>query len=177
MGLPREIVLEAPHGVIADPGRLAELRESGFLDPERAAGICDRYSRLVARLLGAPIAIVSLVEHDRQTFAGSVGLPDGLNDTPLDHSFCQWVVSGDGSLVVADALKHPLLKDNLAIPDLGVRAYVGVPIRSGRGIPLGSLCAIDGKARDWTEADVQTLRDLVIGLVAELELSGLRQNA
>src|SRR5919107_1444593 len=115
---------------LEDAGRLAALRRTGLLDtpPEEAF---DRLTRLVCRLLGVPAALVSLVEADRQFFKSAVGLPQPWllrRETSLLHSFCQHVVATGAPLVVQDADQHPVLSDNLAISDLGVVAYLGMPL-------------------------------------------------
>lgn len=63
-------------------------------------------------------------------------------------------------MTIADARAHPLLQSNLAIRDLGVVAYAGVPVYGQEGQALGSLCAIDAKPRTWSEDDIATLQDL-----------------
>jgi CheY-like chemotaxis protein len=153
---------EAPAAAIAQPDRLAALQATALLDspPEESF---DRLTRLASRLLGAGTALVSLVDKDRQFFKSQTGLAQpwaGARQTRLSHSFCQWVVSGQEALVVEDATRHPVLRSNLAIRDLGVIAYAGVPISDGDGQVLGSLCAIDGKPRSWSDDDLETLYDL-----------------
>jgi hypothetical protein len=123
----------------------------------------DVVTRLAAQVLGVPVALVSLVDDERQFFKSQVGLPQPWSDqrqTPLTHSFCQWVVSSQDELAVADARTHPVLRRNRAIADLGVIAYAGVPLSAISGRPIGSFCAIDGKPRDWDDDDLATLRDL-----------------
>ncbi|KQT60568.1 MULTISPECIES: sensor histidine kinase [unclassified Aureimonas] len=135
----------------------------------------DRVTNLVARLLRAPVALVTILDRDRQFFKGEIGLPEpwhSRRETPLTHSFCQYVVRTEAPLVVADARSHPLVCDNLAIGDLGVEAYIGHPIRRADGVVIGSLCAIDVVPRTWTEEEEELLADLA-GII-ETELS-LRQ--
>lgn len=153
---------EAPAEVLAQPARLAALYDTALLDsaPEESF---DRLTRLASRLLGVSTALVSMVDKDRQFFKSQVGLAQpwaSTRHTRLSHSFCQWVVSSNESLVVEDANKQPVLRNNLAIKDLGVVAYAGVPISARGGHVLGSFCAIESKPRAWTEKDLETLRDL-----------------
>lgn len=153
---------QAPAEILRHPLRMAALRASGLLDSPPAAGF-DRVTRLVARLLGAPTALLSLVDKDRQFFKSAIGLGEpwaSARQTPLSHSFCQWVVSGREMVSVSDAREHRLLRHNQALHDLGVVAYAGVPVQSLQGDALGSLCAIDAQPRDWTAEDAATLRDL-----------------
>jgi PAS domain S-box-containing protein len=135
------------------------LRGSGLLN---AAGNqhFDVQIKLLRKVLGVPVAVVSLLEEDRQVFAAHKGLPDEWaerGETPLTHSFCQYVVKEEDYLRVSDAREHPVLKDNLAIDDLGVIAYLGVPLRLPDGTVVGALAAIDGKPRLWTDQELELL--------------------
>ncbi|HEX8201732.1 MAG TPA: PAS domain S-box protein, partial [Isosphaeraceae bacterium] len=125
------------------------------------------------RILGVPVALVSLVEADRQFFTSSVGLPEpwaSCRQTPLSHSFCRHVVAAREPLVLADARQHPAFRDNPAIGELGVVAYLGIPLITPEGQALGSFCAIDAKPRAWTDDEVRTMRDLAASVLTEIEL-------
>jgi GAF domain-containing protein len=157
---------------VADTRRLASLRATGLLDTPRDEAF-DRLSGLAARLLDAPIALVTLVDEDRQFFKSCTGLPSPWaerRETPLSHSFCQHVVDRRRPLVLNDAREDPVLRDNLAVPEIGVVAYAGVPLTRPDGQVLGSLCAIDTKPRHWTPDQVQILSDLASSVVSEIEL-------
>ncbi len=132
----------------------------------------DHYARLVRRLLRVPVALVTLVESDRQVFCGLDGLKEPYataGQTPLSHSFCQYVVADEKPLVISDARLDARLADNLAIPDLDVIAYAGWPLLHEDGTTLGSLCAIDSRPRQWTTEDLGTLEDLAQACSAELQ--------
>lgn len=152
--------------------RIALLRATGLMEtpPEEAF---DRLTRLATRLLDVPVSTVTLVDTDRQFFVSCVGLDDPWKTqrgTPLSHSFCQYVVATEEALVVEDARGHPLVGENLAIRDLGVIAYAGMPLTTSSGVVLGSFCAIDHKPRHWSENDLDALRTLADAAVAEVEL-------
>ncbi|THH38135.1 GAF domain-containing protein [Aliishimia ponticola] len=135
--------------------------------------VFDRGVRLASRLVGAPVSLLSFVDGTRQFFKAQKGLAEPwatLRETPLSHSFCQHVVSSDAPLIVEDARKDEMLKDNLAIPDLGVVAYLGVPVRHPSGAVLGSFCAIDSQPRQWTEEDRALMTDLADGISNEIKL-------
>lgn len=152
----------APAAALEAPARMAELNDTRLLDSPLEESF-DRLTRLASELLGAPVALVSLVDKDRQFFKSQMGLAEpwaSSRETDLPHSFCQWVVSGNEPLIVEDAQAHPVLRSNLAIQDLGVIAYAGVPLRGRAGQPIGSFCAIDSKPRAWSADDVDTLEDL-----------------
>lgn len=155
-----------------DLERLKTLRSLDLLDPAAEAAF-DRLARLAARSLGVPVALVSFVSADRQVLRGAVGVPEPVasqRELPLSHSFCQHVVVTEASLVVADVREHPLVRDNLSIPDFGVVAYAGIPLRTKDGQVLGSLCAIDRRVRTWTEEEVATLTDFAAAAMSEIEL-------
>lgn len=160
---------------IADSGpdsRLHALTATGLLDssPEQAF---DRFTRLASKLLGTPVALVSLVDRDRQFFKSHIGLQDpwaSARETPLSHSFCQYVVSNQQPLVVPDARRHAVLRHNPAIDALGVIAYLGVPLTTADGHTLGSLCAIDTKPREWDQQTIDILTDLAALVMTEIEL-------
>ncbi len=133
----------------------------------------DRFTRLASKLLPAPVTLVSLVDDHRQFFKSAVGLPEpwaSARETPLTHSLCQYVVSTAQPLIVSDARLHPWLRDNLAITDLGVIAYAGVPLITSDQQVLGVFCAIDGKVREWTHDEITLLHELAAMVSTEMEL-------
>lgn len=159
--------------MVASPTDSASrLTAADLLDTEPEVAF-DRITRLAARIIGVPVSLVSILDTDRQFFKSQVGLPEiwaERRETPLSHSFCQHVVASGESLVVDDARSHPLVRDNLAIDELGVEAYLGVPIRTPDGDVIGSLCAIDHTPRQWTADDRRAIEDLVAMLGTELVL-------
>ncbi|MBT8115743.1 MAG: GAF domain-containing protein [Arenicella sp.] len=155
-------VTHAPARVIEDPERMSVLEETSLLDAEPTSEF-DRITELAAKVLGVPVALVSLVDKDRQYFLSHHGLVEPWatqRETPLSHSFCQWVVSAKEPLVVDDAREDPVLVNNLAIKNLGVIAYAGQPIKVDDEQIIGSLCAIDAHPRSWTFDELATLHDL-----------------
>ncbi|MDX1492685.1 MAG: GAF domain-containing protein, partial [Longimicrobiales bacterium] len=166
---------EAPKDVIRDPRRLETLESTELLDAESSPHL-DDLTGMVSQLLAAPVALVSLVDDDRQFFTSHLGLPEPWSEdpeTPLSHSFCQWVVSGREMLVTGDARKHPVLRTNKAIEDLGVIAYVGAPVFADNEA-LGSLCAIDSQPREWNPRELHILDNMVKIVEAELLVSGAK---
>ncbi|MDX6725604.1 MAG: hypothetical protein QOK49_409, partial [Baekduia sp.] len=162
----------APPAIVRAPERLAALRRIGLLDtpPEEAF---DRLTRLARRLLDAPVALVALVDEDRQFFKSALGLPEPWatkRETPLTHSVCQHALDSTEPLVIEDARTDPLYRDSLAIPDLGVVGYAGVPLITAAGQALGTLCVIDHRPRRWTDEQIETLRTLGASVLTEIEL-------
>jgi hypothetical protein len=147
--------------------RLAELRRTGLLDSPREETY-DRITRLAARVLEAPVALISLVDEDRQFFKSSLGVDE--RETPLSHSFCQHAIAQRTPLVVDDAREHPILKDNPAVAEMGSVAYAGVPLIDAAGQALGTLCVIDKRPRQWSSHQVELLSDLAASVVSEIAL-------
>ena len=102
------------------------------------------------------MALVSLLDADRQFFLSAQGLPEpwaGLRQTPLAYSFCRSVVETGLPMSVSDAREDPRVRGNPAIEDLGVIAYLAVPLALPDGCVIGALCGIDRRPRAWTAAE------------------------
>jgi hypothetical protein len=163
----------SPRGVlppITDPARLSAVRALGLLDtpPEESF---DELTRLASTLLEAPIALVSLVDEDRQFFKSCVGLPEPLatvRETPVEISFCQHAVAAGEPLLIRDARELPLFRESPLVA-AGQVAYAGIPLLTPEGLALGTLCVIDTRPREWTEKDVLVLRELAARLMREIE--------
>jgi diguanylate cyclase (GGDEF)-like protein/PAS domain S-box-containing protein len=154
-----------------DPRRLAALGTTRLLDSPSEEAF-DRLTRLAQRLTGAPVALVTLVDLDRQFFKSAIGVDEpwaSERGTPLSHSFCQHVVTSGKPMVVSDAREVPALADNLAIADLSAIAYAGIPLTAPNGEHLGALCAIDTEPREWSADDIAVLEDLAAIGNAEIE--------
>ena len=157
---------------VRDHARLNALHRLSLLDsaPEEAF---DRYTRLASTILSVPMSLVSFVDADRQFFKSGVGLEEPLascRQTPLSHSFCKHVVATERPLVVSDARIHEVVRDNLAIPDFNVIAYLGIPLKTSDGLVLGSFCVINTEPREWSDKDVAIMTDLAGAVSTEIEL-------
>ena len=125
--------------------RLSVLRRYGILDtpPER---FFDHVTRLAARLLKAPISLVTLVDQDRLWFKSRHGLE--IQQTRRDVAFCAYAILSDDVLVVPDASRDPRFAQNpLVTGPLGIRFYAGAPLKTADGFNLGTVCIIDKKPR------------------------------
>lgn len=148
--------------------RISKLDSYNILDtpPEH---VFDRITQLVSQLIDVPIALVSLVDKERQWFKSKQGL-DAL-ETPRDIAFCAHAILDDGIFVINDTLADPRFADNpLVTCDPKIRFYAGAPLRTHDGFKLGTLCAIDRKPRTLTEEQRQVLMDLAGVVVDEMEL-------
>lgn len=143
--------------------RLAALRRLLILDtpPEDRF---DRIAAFAAKEFGVPMALVSLVDRDRQWFKSNFGLE--ARETPRDISFCGHAVALSAPLVVPDALEDPRFADNpLVTGHPYVRFYAGAGLRLPYGEVVGTLCVMDRRPRPFDQLDVAVLcgvRDLVV---------------
>lgn len=165
--------------IVRDPKRLAAVRRLVPLYRPPSTTF-DRLTRLAAELLDAPVALLTLVEPDRQFFVSSYGLPDEVaeaRETPIEYSICQHVVAGGVPLIVRDASRDLRLVDNLAVSEFGVAAYAGIPLMSPDHFAVGALCVADMVPRDWTDDKLAILADLAAIATDELRLSTLDRQA
>ena len=151
---------------------LIDLQYLALLDTP-AEQAFDRLTRLAAKILHAPAALLSLVDGDRSFFKSSIGLPEpwtSQREMPLPDSFCQNVVAANAPLVINDARSDGLVSDKRAIGNLKIVAYLGIPLVTCAGHAFGAFAVIDTVPRDWTEDDVTTLGDLAASAMSEIEL-------
>ncbi|MDZ5455478.1 histidine kinase dimerization/phosphoacceptor domain -containing protein [Azohydromonas lata] len=172
---------QAPGSALDDPQRLQALRRTGLMDsaPEHSF---DRFTRLAAQSLQVPVSLICLVDAERQFFKSQCGLGEPLasaRQTPLSHSLCQHVVTSGQALEVSDARTDPLLRDSGAVKDLGVVAYLGVPLATPDGQVLGSFCAMDHRPRRWSTQDRATLeriaQSVLAGIAVRMQLHELER--
>ncbi len=131
--------------------------------------VFDRITRLAASVLNVPIALVSLVDKDRQWFKSRVGL--AASETPRSIAFCSHAILQDQPLVVEDTLEDERFHDNPLVTSApNIRFYAGVSLRSLNGLPLGTLCAIDSKPKTLTQRELAILLDLAGLVTREIRL-------
>lgn len=138
--------------------RLQVLRDLGILDTH-AEERFDRITRLAQQLFQVPIALISLVDSDRQWFKSRQGLD--VSETPRDVSFCGHAILGSDVFCVPDATLDARFADNpLVVGAPNVRFYAGAPLQVEDGLRMGTLCLIDHDARELSQAQIELLRDL-----------------
>jgi len=162
------VSVKAPGKPANEEARLDALRSYEVLDTP-AEPAFDALTTLAAHIANVPIALVSLVDDERQWFKSRYGLE--APETPREVSFCGHVVTNDTALTVPDALEDARFRDNpLVTGEPRVRFYSGVPLRTDEGFVLGTLCAIDHRARELTSQQRAMLDLLARQVVDQLEL-------
>ncbi|MHA6718580.1 GAF domain-containing protein [Sphingomonas sp. RS6] len=156
--------------------RVAELKGYGVLDTPNEAEF-DAIVREAAAALGVPIALISLIDENRQWFKARVGLEP--QETPRSISFCTHAIHGGDVFVVNDASADPRFAENpLVTGDPNIRFYAGAPLRTPTGRRIGTLCVIDRLARGrMTDEDKARLAQLAEKTMEALERRRQRLNA
>jgi diguanylate cyclase (GGDEF)-like protein len=146
--------------------RLASLKSLNVLDTP-AEERFDRVTRMARRMFRVPIALVSIVDENRQWFKSAQGL--NACETPRNVSFCGHAILGDDIFLIPDALADRRFADNPLVTGAPyVRFYAGCPLRAPDGAKVGTLCIIDHVARDFDQDDALALRDLAAMIEDEL---------
>jgi serine phosphatase RsbU (regulator of sigma subunit)/PAS domain-containing protein len=156
----------------ADRPRVRAARRLRLRDVSAAL---DRLAELAARLLGAPIAQISLLDDVEVVVAGA-GLPPGVvgGEAPLDATACAVPAAERGPVVVPDVRDEPRAADLPQVRAGVIGAYLGAPMLDSEGHAVGVLCVAAPRPRPWSDTDVATLRQLAAAAVTELELAALR---
>jgi GAF domain-containing protein len=160
---------------------MISLEEIGLLDGPYERNF-NHITALATQSLNTDVSLISIVDFDgdRQFFKSHQGLGEPWKtsrQTPLSHSFCKHVVLSNRSLVVSYATEHPMVRSNPAITDLGVMAYLGVPVKTPDGNPVGAICVIDNEPRTWGLRDIQTLECLAEVTNDAIEVSVAQSNS
>ena len=152
--------------------RLATLARYRVLDTECEESF-DRIARIASVSLQCPIALVSLVDKNRQWFKARVGLD--VSQTPRDISFCTHAIATDEIFSVEDATKDERFSKNPLVNGApNIKFYAGAPLITPEGHRLGTLCVIDRSAHKLSLAQSQLLTDLAVIVMETLELRRLR---
>jgi PAS domain S-box-containing protein len=151
-----------------DDRRLAALERYRVLDTPRESGF-DDLALLASEICGTPIAVVNLIGSGRQWFKAEVGL--GVDETPLDTSFCATAILEEDFLIVPDATKDPRFACNpLVTGEPGLRFYAGALLKTPEDVAIGTLCVLDYEPRMLSETQQRALRRLAGQIMAQLEL-------
>jgi GAF domain-containing protein len=129
----------------------------------------DELTSLAAYICEAPVALITLVDEDRQWFKSKVGI--SLKETSRDISMCAHAILQKNLLIVPDATQDKRFKDNpFVVSEPKIRFYAGAPLISPAGQALGTLCVIDKVPRELTGDQKEALRILARHVMAQLEL-------
>jgi signal transduction histidine kinase len=154
-----------------DPLRLQVLHNTGLMDTANELAF-DRLTQLAARILNVPLTIVSLVSNKKQFFKAAYGLPSPFNETrvlPIDFSICRYTMAGD-SIISSNAILDPFLSCHPSTAPWGIGALIVLPLVTNEGYVLGTFCAIDPNPREWTELELEVMRELTASVMAEINL-------
>lgn len=149
-----------------EAARLRALRELNLLDTPPSESF-NRITRMASQLFNAPIAAVSLSDHDRQWFKSRVGCP--LPQLPREQAPCAEVTRASELLVVPDLDSDPRFACSPS-RQMGARFYAGAPLITADGYCLGAMCVLDTKPREVTTEEIKLLEDLAAMVMAQIEL-------
>ena len=142
----------------------------------------DRIARIAASLTQAPLAMVNFMTDERQMFRGMYVPKDGgggeiafdlsklAREAPADYGFCPHVVAQGSQLALDDVFDYPRFKGNPLVNDIGVRAYLGTPLRDHTGMILGTVCVADTEPRKWGRERMESMQQLTETLQTEFQL-------
>ncbi len=150
--------------------RLAALAELHLLDTE-AEPVFDRITAKLARVFEMPIALISLIDRDRQFFKSQTGLPEALaktRQTARNISVCGHVVAKNQVMVIEDLSRDRRFANNPLLKEHGIRFYAGVPLVAPNGQPIGSLCLMDLKPRQLTAREKRLLQEYANEVMEEI---------
>lgn len=148
--------------------RLARLYQYEILDTPREADF-DEIVELASQICETPISVVNIIDAERQWFKAEVGL--GVRETPLETSLCSHAILQEDYMEIPDTLADDRTCDNpLCLDDQGLRFYAGFLLKSGDGLPLGTLCVLDTKPKTLSEDQRKALRILARQVMHQLDL-------
>ncbi|MEW2497225.1 GAF domain-containing protein [Streptomyces nodosus] len=159
------------------------------LNTVEAEATFDRVARLAAGFTQSPLAMVNFIDDERQMFRGmyvptaspedrvhpegggvAFDLSELSREAPGDHGFCPHVVAQGSQLALDDVFDYPRFKGNPLVNDLGVRSYLGTPLRDHTGMILGTVCVADFKPRTWDRGLREGMQELTATLLSEFRL-------
>lgn len=160
-----------------DEARLAAVRKSGLLDSPAEASF-DALTALAARLIKVPASFISIVDRERDFYKSQWGFAAPLSQERelAGRTFCHYTLDSSEALVIDDTHSNPVWSAVPTVESLGVRAYVGVPLRVG-GINIGSFCVIDTEPRVWLDEELETIQQLALSAARELTLRAALETA
>lgn len=148
--------------------RVAALREYEIMDTPPETSF-DDLTLLTSFICGTPMALVTLLDWERQWFKSKVGLE--REQTPIEHAFCAHAIKQESIFLVPDATKDSRFQHNPFVTgDPHIRFYAGAPLITPEGVPLGTLCAIDRQPREFSPEQQAALSALARQVMQAMEL-------
>jgi len=162
------------------PQRVARLRSLGLGDqPEPEF---DQFAAELARVTGAPYAMVNFIDENRQFFAGLYTPSAGLTgpgaaraaaaepgrEMARDHGYCPHVVVRRKALVLEDVCDYPRFAGNPVVDEIGIRSYLGAPLIDRTGTALGTICVVDVEPRPWGRPGLETIKSMAAELIERI---------
>jgi signal transduction histidine kinase/ActR/RegA family two-component response regulator len=150
------------------------LKAIGILDGA-AEDEFDELTELAKKTSQAPVVLISIIDlaGDRQFFKSATGLGEpwaSMRQTPLSHSICQYVKADNAPVILGDTETSERLIGNRALDELGVRAYLGVPIEDAHHNTIGALCVIDNVPRTWSDENLHDLTVVAEAISSQIKL-------
>ena len=142
----------------------------------------DGLAAIAAAELKVPISLITFVDDEGQTFKGEHGLPATLamiRRMPISYSICQFTIREPQPLVIPDTEVHPMVMGHPSVVEMGIRAYLGIPLVLANGHTIGSLSFVDYVPRKWPASEISQAEALAVKAVGFLEaaLSRHRETA
>ncbi|MBA2332951.1 MAG: MerR family transcriptional regulator [Actinobacteria bacterium] len=134
--------------------------------------VFDRLTKLVSALLDVPVSLLLVADADQLLFASYAGPEDPwaeIEQFPIAQAYCQHALGARTTFAVEDARTDPSVCELAPMTDLGVVSYLGAPLLTSEGEPIGMLCAMDFAPRGWREADIRVVEDLAATAMAYIE--------
>jgi GAF domain-containing protein len=170
------------------PQRVRRLRELGL--GEQPDAEFDEFAHKLARITGAPYAMVNFISEHRQYFAGLYGPSTGQTDTnpeaatgddpdrvmDKDHGWCPHVVVRRLALVLDDVCAYPRFAGNPVIDKIGIRAYLGAPLIDRTNTTLGTICVIDTQQRQWGRDGLKIIKGMAADMVDRINRREAQQH-
>src|SRR6266403_2211767 len=154
-----------------EEARLAELNGLNLLDTPPEADF-DQVTERLIRLFRVPIALLTLIDKNRQWFKSQAGLPADLakaRSTPRDVSLCGHVIAKDEVLIVRDLARDPRFANNPWLKERGLRFYAGVPLRGPNGFPVGALSILETQPHDLTPMEQDLLKMIAADVMEQIK--------
>jgi predicted PurR-regulated permease PerM len=154
-----------------EEARLAELKGLNLLDTPPEADF-DQVTERLTKLFRVPIALLTLIDKDRQWFKSQAGLPADLAEarsTPRDVSLCGHVIANDEVLIVRDLARDPRFANNPWLKERGLRFYAGVPLRGPNGFPVGALSILDTQPHDMTPVEQDLIKMIAADVMEQIK--------